>query len=200
VTTSEPFTWTRELAEQLAWYWQHLMQPRLAGLTDAEYFWEPLPGCWSVRPRGQGVALEVGAGDHIIDFALPEPDPPPVTTISWRLGHLIVGVFGMRNATYFGGPAMSYDTYVYPGTAAAAVDQLTTQVEHWLQGVRALDDDQLRAACGEPGHDHDSMAALVLHIHRELFHHGAEIALLRDLYRARPRQPVDALTTGTLVP
>ncbi len=29
-------------------------------------------------------------------------------------------------------------------------------------------------------------AALVLHIHRELIHHGAEIALLRDLYAHRP--------------
>jgi hypothetical protein len=29
------------------------------------------------------------------------------------------------------------------------------------------------------------MAALVLHINREAIHHGAEIALLRDLYRAR---------------
>ena len=22
---------------------------RLAGLTDEEYFWEPVPGCWSLR-------------------------------------------------------------------------------------------------------------------------------------------------------
>ena len=29
------------------------------------------------------------------------------------------------------------------------------------------------------------MAALVLHINREVIHHGAEVALLRDLYRAR---------------
>ena len=29
------------------------------------------------------------------------------------------------------------------------------------------------------------MAALVLHITREMIHHGAEIALLRDLYRWR---------------
>lgn len=28
------------------------------------------------------------------------------------------------------------------------------------------------------------MAALVLHISREVIHHGAEICLLRDLYRA----------------
>lgn len=29
------------------------------------------------------------------------------------------------------------------------------------------------------------MAALVLHIHREVIHHGAEICLLRDLYAHR---------------
>jgi hypothetical protein len=29
------------------------------------------------------------------------------------------------------------------------------------------------------------MAALVLHINREVLHHGAEIALLRDIYRWR---------------
>ena len=29
------------------------------------------------------------------------------------------------------------------------------------------------------------MAALVLHIHREVIHHGAEISLLRDLYLHR---------------
>jgi hypothetical protein len=29
------------------------------------------------------------------------------------------------------------------------------------------------------------MAALILHINREALHHGAEIALLRDLYRCQ---------------
>ena len=29
------------------------------------------------------------------------------------------------------------------------------------------------------------MAGLVLHINREAIHHGAEIALLRDLYRGK---------------
>jgi hypothetical protein len=29
------------------------------------------------------------------------------------------------------------------------------------------------------------MEGLVLHINRELIHHGAEISLLRDLYRGR---------------
>ena len=59
-------------------------------------------------------------GEFTIDYARPEPDPPPVTTIAWRLGHIVVGVLGMRVASHF---------------------------------------------------------------NREMLHHGAEVALLRDLYR-----------------
>jgi len=54
---------------------------RLAGLTDEEYFWEPAPGCWSVRQRGDG--------RWAVDQAMPGPDPAPLTTIAWRLWHLI---------------------------------------------------------------------------------------------------------------
>ena len=43
-------------------------------------------------------------------------------------------------------------------------------------------DAALRANCREPGFESDSMAALILHIHREVIHHGAELSLLRDLY------------------
>jgi DinB superfamily len=27
---------------------------RLSGLTDEEYFWEPVPGCWSLRQDEHG--------------------------------------------------------------------------------------------------------------------------------------------------
>ncbi|MBO0776643.1 MAG: DinB family protein, partial [Actinobacteria bacterium] len=99
--------WNSLLADhQLDWHWQHNVRPRLAGLTDAEYFWEPVAGCWSIRPRGEGSApAQAGTGDFTFEFAFPEPDPPPVTTIAWRLAHVIVGVFGMRSAAHFGGPA-----------------------------------------------------------------------------------------------
>ena len=95
--------WTEELDKQLSWLWENHLRRRWDGLTDEEYLWEPVAGMWSVRPRGEGVAVEVGSGDYIIDFAFPEPSPPPVTTIAWRFGHLLVGVFGSRLATYFGG-------------------------------------------------------------------------------------------------
>ena len=37
-------TWTEELLEQLTWHWDNHARPRLNGLTDDEYLWEPVPG------------------------------------------------------------------------------------------------------------------------------------------------------------
>ena len=36
--------WNFQLAEQLDWRWREQRRPRLDGLTDAEYRWEPVPG------------------------------------------------------------------------------------------------------------------------------------------------------------
>ena len=41
------------------------------------------------------------------------------------------------------------------------------------------------------------MADLPLHIHREVIHHGAEIALLRDLYLRRDPPGLSSLTHDT---
>ena len=40
-------------------------------------------------------------GDFTIDFAFPPPEPAPVTTIAWRLGHVIVGVLGAQTLVGF---------------------------------------------------------------------------------------------------
>jgi hypothetical protein len=91
--------WNFQLAEQLDWHWREQLRPRLDGMTDAEYRWEPVPGAWNVRPRGTGTApIRAGAGEFTSDWAIPQPVPPPVTTIAWRLGHIIVSVLGMRVA------------------------------------------------------------------------------------------------------
>ncbi len=180
--------WTRQIRDQLDTHWRTQLRPRFAGLTDDEYLWEPAKDCWNVRPRGEGTApIAAGSGRYTVDFAFPEPDPPPVTTIAWRLAHLIVGVLGTRNASHFGGPPVDYQGFDYAGTADGALAQLDEAYARWVAGVGALDADGLARACGpaEGPYADWPMAALVLHINREVIHHGAEVALLRDLYRAQ---------------
>lgn len=173
--------WNRTLREQVEWHWNHQLRARLDGLTDDEYFWSPAPEAWSVRRRSN--AAEPGTGDFTIEYAYPTPTPEPFTTIAWRLGHVIVGVLAARNAAHFGAPEASYQTWEYAGTAKTALDQLETQLDTWLAGVRDLGEAGLYVPVGakEP-YPELSMADLVLHINRELIHHLSEVCLLRDLY------------------
>lgn len=82
---------------------------------------------------------------------------------------------------------MDYETFEHSGTAAQALSQLDEVYAAWIGGVRGLDVEGLSQPCGpaEGPFAESSMAPLVLHISRETIHHGAEIALLRDLYRHR---------------
>ncbi len=189
--------WHELLPEQLSWHWDNHLRRKLDGLGDEEYLWEPAPGSWSVRPRGTSTApVQAGSGDFTVDFAFPEPEPPPVTTIAWRLAHLVVGVLGARSASHFDGPATSYDDHRYAGTAAEAVEQLDEAYALWDAGVRGLGPDGLARPCGpaEGPFATAPMAELVLHINREVVHHGAEVLLLRDLYRSRGTSGADATT------
>jgi len=173
------------LREQISFHWKLQLRDRLRGLTDAEYFWEPAPGSWNVRPRGTGTApIQAGTGAMTIDFAFPEPEPPPVTTIAWRLAHVIVGVLAMRNASHFGREAVDYDSFDYAATADEALAQLDAEYAAWQAGVETLGEDGLARPVGEAEgpYAESPFATLVLHINRELIHHLAEVCLLRDLY------------------
>lgn len=163
---------TAHLAEQLDWHWQHQLRLRLHGLTDDEYFWEPVPDCWTVHRDGG------------IDFAFPPPEPEPLTTIAWRLGHVIVGVLAVRVHSHFGGPPAAYETWRYATDATTALRQLENAYDGWMSGVRHLTVAELERPIGPaegPWADRP-MLDLILHINREVVHHGAEVALLRDLY------------------
>ncbi|ASU83388.1 DinB family protein [Nocardiopsis gilva YIM 90087] len=180
--------WTGEILAQLEFYWDTSLWPRLSGLDDDEYFWEPVDHCWSVRPRPDGT--------FVADWEWPEPVPPPVTTIAWRLGHIVVGIFELRVDHHFGPGTMTIRDALWPATAEEALDRLQRAYTRWCEGVHALDADALAAPVGmaEPPQWADfPFAALALHINREVIHHGAEIALLRDLYRAHPAHQADAV-------
>ncbi|SDD85736.1 DinB family protein [Auraticoccus monumenti] len=183
--------WTRRLHDQLDWHWQVAARPRLEGLTDEEYHWEPVAGCWGVRARSEGTPPDApGSGGWTPDIAFPEPVPAPVTTIAWRLAHVVVGIFGIRSVSHLGASfpwGTGYQDWRYAGTAAEALEQLDTTYGAWRDGVAALDQQALATPVGEAEGDfaEHPMAELVLHINREAVHHLAEVALLRDLYLRR---------------
>ncbi|MEU4477909.1 DinB family protein [Micromonospora sp. NPDC023966] len=73
----------------------------------------------------------------------------------------------------------------YPGTAEAALRQLDDGHDGWIRDVRHLGAAGLaqpQGAISPPEYADALMARLILHVHREVIHHGAEISLLRDLY------------------
>lgn len=180
--------WPAAIIGQMEFYWDFHLRPRLEGLTDEEYLWEPVAGCWSVRPGPDGAL--------VADESETPPEPPPVTTIAWRMVHIGRDVFGIRARSFFGPhegleDADMFDRRLWPdplpGTAADAIAMLEAAYAHWLAGVKALDLAGMEAPIGPKGEwfAKDPMAALVLHLSRELMAHGAEICLLRDLYRAK---------------
>jgi len=179
--------WVLELMNQLDWHWQNQLRPRLDGLSDDEYLWEPVPGCWSIRPRAQAAStMARGAGDYVIDWEYPEPQPPPVTTIAWRLGHIAIPVLGTRAANYFGGGGVNGATTDWSPAANDGLALLDHHYARWITGLKSLSLDDLAGPTGaaEGPYASEPFAGLVLHINREVIHHGAEIALLRDLYRS----------------
>ncbi len=188
------FDWGTQLVGQLEFYWDAHLRPRLDGLTDEEYFWEPVDGCWTLRPRPDG--------RWEADHGRPS-GPPPFTTIAWRLVH--VGAYCLANrANAFFGADVPDDANMFdprlvpadlPGTAADAITFLERSYTQWHDGIASLDEEALRRPLGPrgAGFADDPMAALVLHISREVMHHGAEICLLRDLYRATRAAPVSSI-------
>jgi hypothetical protein len=161
----------QDLHEQLTWHWDAQLRPRLTGLTDAELRWEPAPGAWGVR-------------DGRPDGSWPTPDPAPVTTIGWRLAHL-GATLADRASAHFGDRTW---VTAHPETAAEVLGFVDAAWAAWTTGVLGADEERFaRAHQGPPGSADERYPfwAVLLHVNREVIHHGAEVALLRDLYRHR---------------
>jgi len=162
-------------------------------MTSAEYLWAPVPGSWSVRRRADGPGPRatwlVGAGEWGRDgYRDKEPYPPPFTTIAWRASHL-TEMLAMRADYTTGSRSMTKDSYVVQGAAEGAVAALADAVESWRGTLLACDDADLDTI-GHSAYPYGSDAGeafidIVWWVNQEVLHHGAEIALLRDLYGAR---------------
>ncbi|MEV0719721.1 DinB family protein [Asanoa sp. NPDC050611] len=176
--------WGRLVIGQLEFYWDTHLRPRLDGLTDEEYAWEPVAGCWSVRRGADGL--------HRADGPWPaEGEGPPVTTIAWRLAHIALN-FHTRWSTFFAdhdAGDMFDPRHIpadLPGGAADALAFLDDAYRRWHTAITGLDAEALERPLGGRGawFAKDPMVALIVHVNRETMHHGGEVGVLRDLYRA----------------
>lgn len=153
--------------------WERLRN-RLDGLTSAEYLWEPVPDMWTVRRASER---------WIADWADPAPAPAPVTTIAWRLWH-IADCLASYVAPHLGEWPLPGGYRDWFGAVEPALTQFDVAHDAFRERVTALGEDGLRRELGPKWgpYEHESWAALVVHAMDEVAHHGAEIALLRDLY------------------
>jgi len=152
------------------------LRSRLEGLTDEEFFWEPVPDCWTVRLSENG--------RWMVDYADPAPAPPPFTTIAWRLVH-VAACKVMYYEYAFGAGKLTWDELEIPHTVATALAWLAeghARLQAALDSLSDADLEEMRLTnWGELWHTWRIFWAMISHD----LHHGAEIGCLRDLYRTK---------------
>ncbi|MGZ4771043.1 MAG: DinB family protein [Ilumatobacteraceae bacterium] len=170
---------------------KNLSADRLAGLTTEEYLWEPYRGMWSLRRRTEVTTPSAfGPGEWVLDLdtSISPFDAGPLTTIAWRIGHLVSGFAGRWEWT-FGGRSIDPKTLVeFTPDPGAALATLWDWVDRWAASIESMTDEQLDVpGFGAYPYGLDpqiSFIGIVRWTNRELIHHLAEVALLRDLYAA----------------
>ena len=158
--------------------WEQLTT-RLEGLTDDEFLWCPTDTpSWSISVGPDGVATA--------DLEKPDPTPPPFTTIGWRLWHLGPDCLDSYSSRLFGTNGSGIEDRTWTTSADEAVQILGLSYQNFRTGIAQSSTEELLSPIGDafgpfaPKNRID----LALHAEREIIHHGAEVALLRDLYRA----------------
>ena len=160
---------------------QHLVEAhegirqRVEGLTDDEFFWEPVPECWTVRRRADG--------RWTVDYPEPpHPDPPPFTTIGWRLVH-VAECKVMYHEYAFGPATLTFPEIDSAHTAATAIAQLDAGHVLLLRDLAKLADGDLEREVMTNWGEHWPAARIFWTMIDHDLHHGSEIGVLRDLYR-----------------
>ena len=149
------------------------LRKRLDGLTDDEFFWQPVADAWTI--------FEDRPGHWQYSYAVPDPNPAPVTTIGWQIVHVATCKLMYHEWAY--GPAkLTWPELMIPHTASDGIALLDTGHRLLRADLLGLSEDDLnlprRTNWGEiwPA----SRIFTVLIDHDAL--HGGAIGQMRDLY------------------
>lgn len=146
------------------------------GLTDEEFFWQPVPDCWSVfcGPNGRWT----------YHYEEPDPVPSPVTTIGWRLVHIALCKV-IYHEWAFGPAKLDFVTIDNPHDTASAKAMLERGHSLLRSDLVSTGEEGLASEVltnwGEAWPAWRIFRTMIQHDDR----HGAEIRLLRDLFRSR---------------
>lgn len=148
---------------------------RMRGMTDEEYLWLPATRAWTVS---------VDDGRPRVQRLIPEPIPPPLTTIAWRSWHLGSECLDGIGGRLFGYPPEFADRMQWVTGVADSLSLLDSQWRKFRNGLAGIDAVRIRTPVGSAfrWYAEETYGDVLLHIADEVSHHGAEIALLRDLY------------------
>ena len=174
------------LLEQLETSWE-LFRPKLEGLTDEEFFWQPVPQWWSIRRRNAvRTKAFIGKAEWVLEDGEMSFDNEPMTTIAWLIGHHASSML-LRNDYTFGAKSLKPDDIAFPGTAEDALAFLDEAQALWIKGVKTLSENDLDiiGLCSYPdGLDPEMpFSSVIWWTNRELIHHAAEIGIIREFYK-----------------
>jgi uncharacterized damage-inducible protein DinB len=157
---------------------------RVEGMSDEEYRWQPIASCWTIKPRAEarGDLAEV-RGEWVLEgVGKPEEQPPPFTTIAWRLMHLVDVIDGYH-VMLFGDGNLRDDRFEIQPTAAGAIQLIERTASKFIAGLNGESDASLREPVRIPWWPQAAPRwRVVANVSLELAHHGAEVGVLRDLY------------------
>jgi hypothetical protein len=107
-------------------------------------------------------------------------------SLRWRLEHITAFLSEPRNWQWLGLEPPAVESGPAPSSAADALMAADRAFVAW-QELLSKPDIELTAPIGAPAgpYGQATRRSFVLHLADELIHHGAEAALLRDLYAAR---------------
>ena len=148
---------------------------RLDGLTDEEFLWEPVAGCWNVYRDADGT--------WTYPYEEPDPVPSPVTTIGWRLVHVALCKV-MYHEWAFGPQRLTFMNIENPHDVETCLTMLREGHELLRSDLAGLRPDDLERRVmtnwGEEWPAWRIFSTMTDHDAR----HGAEIGVLRDLFRS----------------
>jgi len=107
---------------------------RLQGLTHDEFFWQRTRDCWTI--------YQDEPGRWTYHYAIPDPQPAPITTIGWQLVHVALCKV-MYHEWAFGAAQRTWPELDVPHSVEQATSVLAHGQHQLRNDLEPLSDDQL---------------------------------------------------------